>query len=397
MPPAAPPPQPPGQGSQCAAQESGCDESRPSAAGGSLKKAVAGLLVVAAGVAGWMHGGPRDERPAAGPPAPAQSAAPRGLLSQLLGWVPEGGPLGEADVAELLAQAEGQPEADQGAALDGALDAPAGASADGGRFLPEGSSAQEPPDGADAAAGESPQAGSVQFHLHRVQEGETLWDIARRYRTDVNAIASANGLYEVDYIRPGQVLEVPDRPGVVHTVQAGETLWEISRIYGVSVAAIQEANGLESADRLLPSTRLFIPGVSGPVLERLVVGGRLQRAFSWPARDRISSRFGWRWGRLHEGIDIAVPAGTPVRAAAPGRVVFAGWGGGYGYLVSIDHGSGVVTRYAHNSRLAVRVGQRVARGQIIAYSGSTGNSTGPHVHFEIRFRGRPVDPLRYLR
>ena len=116
----------------------------------------------------------------------------------------------------------------------------------------------------------------------------------------------------------------------------------------------------------------------------------------WPVSGPVTSAFGWRWGRMHEGIDIAVPMGTPVAAAASGSVIYAGWMGGYGNLVVIDHGGGLATAYAHNSSLAVGVGQAVAQGQIISYAGSTGNSTGPHVHLEVRVGGGPADPLGYL-
>jgi murein DD-endopeptidase MepM/ murein hydrolase activator NlpD len=116
----------------------------------------------------------------------------------------------------------------------------------------------------------------------------------------------------------------------------------------------------------------------------------------WPVHGPVTSGFGWRWGRMHEGIDIAVPSGTSVVAAASGTVVTAGWLGGYGNLIVIDHGNGLATAYGHNSSLAVGVGQQVAQGQLIAYSGSTGHSTGPHVHFEVRVNGSPVDPLNYL-
>jgi murein DD-endopeptidase MepM/ murein hydrolase activator NlpD len=99
---------------------------------------------------------------------------------------------------------------------------------------------------------------------------------------------------------------------------------------------------------------------------------------------------------MHEGIDIAVPSGTPVRASASGTVIHAGWLGGYGNLVVIDHGDGLATAYGHNSALLVAVGQNVSQGETISLSGSTGNSTGPHVHFEVRVNGVPVDPLLYL-
>jgi murein DD-endopeptidase MepM/ murein hydrolase activator NlpD len=117
---------------------------------------------------------------------------------------------------------------------------------------------------------------------------------------------------------------------------------------------------------------------------------------SWPVSGPITSPFGVRWGRMHEGIDIAVGTGTPVHAAAGGTVIYAGWMEGYGNLVVIDHGNGLSTAYGHNSALASSVGQSVSAGQVIAYSGSTGHSTGPHVHFEVRVNGAPVDPLGYL-
>lgn len=116
----------------------------------------------------------------------------------------------------------------------------------------------------------------------------------------------------------------------------------------------------------------------------------------WPVSGTVTSPFGTRWGRMHEGIDIAVPSGTPVGAAGSGTVIYAGWMDGYGNLVVVDHGGGLSTAYGHNSSVTVSVGQAVTAGAIIAYSGSTGHSTGPHVHFEVRVNGSPVDPLGYL-
>ena len=122
----------------------------------------------------------------------------------------------------------------------------------------------------------------------------------------------------------------------------------------------------------------------------------------WPVSGEITSPYGYRvhpiWGTTiyHSGIDIGVDEGTPVHAADGGVVVWSGWMGGYGYAVVIDHGNGLSTLYGHNSELAVDEGQSVAKGQVISYAGSTGNSTGPHVHFEVRANGDPVDPMGYL-
>jgi murein DD-endopeptidase MepM/ murein hydrolase activator NlpD len=120
--------------------------------------------------------------------------------------------------------------------------------------------------------------------------------------------------------------------------------------------------------------------------------------YIWPAKGVLTSGYGWRWGRMHKGIDIAAPIGTPIVAAAPGVVVSAGWNsGGYGNLVELQHPDGSVTLYAHNNRILVRRGQEVAQGQQISEMGSTGRSTGPHLHFEVHPNGRgAVNPIALL-
>jgi murein DD-endopeptidase MepM/ murein hydrolase activator NlpD len=116
----------------------------------------------------------------------------------------------------------------------------------------------------------------------------------------------------------------------------------------------------------------------------------------WPCDGVVTSGFGMRWGRMHEGIDIGCAYGAPNRAAAAGTVIYAGWMSGYGNLVVIDHGNGLSTAYGHASSLAVSVGQSVAQGQTVSYVGATGHATGPHLHFEVRVNGVPVDPLAFL-
>ncbi|MGH3071263.1 MAG: murein hydrolase activator EnvC family protein [Gaiellaceae bacterium] len=128
----------------------------------------------------------------------------------------------------------------------------------------------------------------------------------------------------------------------------------------------------------------------------VITGSPSAAGFIWPVHGILTSGFGWRWGRMHEGIDLAVSNGTPVVSAAAGTVIVAGWMGGYGNLVVVDHGGGISTAYGHNTSITVGVGQQVAQGQLIAYSGNTGHSTGPHVHFEVRINGAAVDPMGYL-
>ena len=118
--------------------------------------------------------------------------------------------------------------------------------------------------------------------------------------------------------------------------------------------------------------------------------------FIWPVSGVLTSGFGWRWGRMHEGIDVGAGSGSPIYAAASGIVIACGYTGGYGNLVVIDHGGGVATAYGHQSSIAVGCGQSVGQGQVIGYVGNTGNSTGPHLHFEVRINGNPVDPMPYL-
>ena len=123
---------------------------------------------------------------------------------------------------------------------------------------------------------------------------------------------------------------------------------------------------------------------------------RSSSGFIWPASGVVTSGFGWRWGRMHEGLDIAASYGAPISAASSGTVIYAGWMGGYGHLVVIDHGGGLATAYGHQSSIAVSSGSQVSQGQTIGYVGSTGHSTGPHLHFEVRVNGSAVDPMGYL-
>jgi murein DD-endopeptidase MepM/ murein hydrolase activator NlpD len=123
---------------------------------------------------------------------------------------------------------------------------------------------------------------------------------------------------------------------------------------------------------------------------------RSSSGFIWPASGVVTSGFGWRWGRMHEGLDIAASYGAPISAASSGTVIYAGWMGGYGNLVVIDHGGGLATAYGHQSSIAVSSGSQVSQGQTIGYVGSTGHSTGPHLHFEVRVNGAAVDPMGYL-
>ena len=155
---------------------------------------------------------------------------------------------------------------------------------------------------------------------------------------------------------------------------------------------------LHEVDSLLAQSAALAERIRGAQDESGSTGSGEPSAagFIWPCDGVVVSGFGMRWGRMHEGIDIGCAYGTPNRAAASGTVIYAGWLGGYGNLVVIDHGNGLSTAYAHASSILVSVGQSVSQGQTVSLVGSTGNSSGPHLHFEVRVNGVAVDPLPYL-
>lgn len=230
--------------------------------------------------------------------------------------------------------------------------------------------------------------------MHTVAAGETISGIAARYNLDVDTVLAANpGAGELIY--PGDQLVILPAPGVLHVVQEGDTVWSLGRQYGVTTDDILQANGKTGVD-LAVGEKLFIPGAKAARAAVAPSRGRTGGGYVWPTRGSITSPYGYRWGRLHTGIDIANDTGTPVMAARRGRVAFAGWRGGYGYAVLVDHGQGVHSLYGHLADFAVQAGNYVQPGQVIGYVGSTGYSTGPHLHFEVIVNGQPVDPLDLL-
>ncbi len=181
------------------------------------------------------------------------------------------------------------------------------------------------------------------------------------------------------------------------TLFEGETVVETEGSDGTEVLVNEQ---IYSNGELLSSAIISSETKLEPVTEVLRVGTKprnaLEEGLSYPLSGRLSSGFGERWGRQHRGVDLAVGMGTPVAAAASGTVICAEYKESYGNIVQVDHGYGIVTTYAHLDSIAVAVGQKVERGEVLAYSGNTGNSTGPHLHFEVILNGEYLNPLDYL-
>lgn len=231
-----------------------------------------------------------------------------------------------------------------------------------------------------------------QIKKHRVENGETLWDIAQKHNVDLDTLIGANDINNINKIKPGQTIKVLPVKGILYKISPGENLSSITDKFNISLNKIIASNLINNPNRVQPGDTLILPGAKPEFGYR----DRLEKVFTKPVYARISSYFGRRWGRMHEGIDYAAPSGSKVKASGEGRVVYSGWARGYGKTIIIEHQKGMRTLYAHNSKLIVNTGDRVSKGDLIAKSGNTGNTTGPNVHFEVQVNGRPVDPLSYI-
>ena len=209
-------------------------------------------------------------------------------------------------------------------------------------------------------------------------------------------------------------LSTPPIPKDVVEIQSDRSLSSFIKEHGISLQQLKDLNpGVQLSRMLAIGSKVRVAkarplmgirplrsgGTSWPDLPGFTGAETFDasQSFIWPTKGVFTSGYGWRWGRMHKGIDIANNVGTPIFAAKDGVIAFAGWSSGYGYLVEMSHGDGSITRYAHSSRLLVKEGQMVPQGTRISLMGSTGRSTGPHLHFEIRRPGgAALDPMAML-
>lgn len=284
----------------------------------------------------------------------------------------------------------------------------------------------------------------------RVRQSIALEDLARQLELNESGLARLNEVNEDHQFAHGDWLVVPSQqtrqvkllaaldtselrrtaplqqpppPQEIGTIRVGDTLSRIAHRYGLTLHDLIRLNpGLEAA-RLIAGTQVRL-AQAGSGQARMVLGlapvgsgglswpqapsfGNTPKVFDgnysaadwiWPTKGVFTSGYGWRWGRMHRGIDVANNVGTPIQAVKDGEVLYSGWhDGGYGYFVELRHADGTISRYGHNSRLLVKVGDRVSQGTTISLMGSTGRSTGPHLHFEIHYPGKgALNPLEFL-
>ena len=257
----------------------------------------------------------------------------------------------------------------------------------------------------------SPRRRRSDIETYTVQDGDTISTIASSFGVSSSTILWANDLGARDFIRAGQELSVLPVDGVQHTVSRGDTLSKIARRYDVDEDEILEFNQLEDAGKLAVAATLIIPNGVPP---RRIATRSINRAPSisdirnvlkppssnqsgnliWPTSGHYITQY---WGWRHTGVDIDGHYDSPLYASASGAVEIAGWGRGYGIQALINHQNGFKTRYAHMSKIFVVPGQRVTQGEVIGMVGTTGYSSGTHLHYEVYVNGVRRNPLLYIR
>jgi murein DD-endopeptidase MepM/ murein hydrolase activator NlpD len=270
---------------------------------------------------------------------------------------------------------------------------------------------------------------------HTIKKGESIWTVARRFDTDHRLIIQYNNIQKPDHVKPGTSIGVPNKNGFYYTVKKGDTLSEIAVSNKVSEKKIQSQNNIAISDTIKIGAKLFLPDAvkpdpkpkqikTTPVVSdtnKMVVQNDVEKVskpganaksvtkksstslkFGWPVTGNITSGFGMRnhpvtgKRQFHNGIDIRAKMGTDIKASEKGTVIYSGWKTGYGWMIVVKHPNSYITVYAHLSKRLKKKNDTVKKGDVIAKSGNSGLSTGPHLHFEIRKYETPLNPLRML-
>lgn len=240
--------------------------------------------------------------------------------------------------------------------------------------------------------------------LYRVEDGDSLQSVSKRFGLEYELVAAMNNLDPGAVLFLGQRIYLPREPENSYVFKAGDTVWDVAKKTGINANSLLAYNGISDPERIQIGEKILLPvenieeekAVPALALADSHLSSRGLESFVLPAMGIISSHFGWRRGKFHHGTDIAAETGTPIKAAKAGKVTFAGWRSVYGKTVIIDHGNEMSTLYGHASKILVQKGEGVRRGQVIAKVGSTGNATGPHLHFEVRQKDKCLNPVRFL-
>ena len=270
---------------------------------------------------------------------------------------------------------------------------------------------------------------------YTVAQGDSLWSISNAQNIELDTLVGSNTFKTSATLKAGAVLRIPNQDGIFYVMKNGENIEAVSKRYGVNMSKIRQVNPEVDVALLKNGDEIFLPGARPeglvekqesvkvvdnkktptpptkkspsapapkPTGRDLAVRPPSGRGFRWPLMGRINSPFGWRQHPItkrrdfHTGIDIKGNRNDPIKAAGGGKVVYSGWMGGYGKTLVIEHPNGQSTLYAHCSSLLAGKGATVSQSQIVAKVGTTGRSTGPHLHFEVRNGNSPVNPIKYL-
>ncbi len=251
-----------------------------------------------------------------------------------------------------------------------------------------------------SAGGEDIVLTPIKYFDYQVSAGDSLWTIAKKFQVSVDSVYSANmkRIKNPHILTAGVVLRIPSNMGIVKEISNINDVNNLLDQFDIDELSLLIANGVSTKEELIDKTEIFLPNVELPQTEKLKAYGI---AFGFPTRGYVSSRFGYRKDpftglrRFHTGLDISNVWGTSIYAAYDGTVIFVGEKGGYGLCIIISHPLGYSTLYGHLSNVFVKVGQKVSKGSKIAAMGSSGRSTGSHLHFEIRKFGKFLNPLSY--